>query len=403
MNRTIPFAELNTADLIIDAIYEGGTSGNLGDDPLSKLIYCGNQGGFRKVGRPTTKYALLYSSLEDTDWPDSLDMSIGIFTYYGDNKTSGSLLHQTKQGGNKLLSEIYSKLHNTPPQRGQIPPLFIFTKFATISGRSVQFRGLAVPGARGISVTDDLVAIWKSTKGQRFQNYKAILTILDVPTIPRAWIDDLFRGEPMSANAPTAWREWVGNGPYRPLTARPTIQYRTIAEQMPATEVEKQIILAIYDHFIDHPVLFEHCAAALVNKLDANYIVDAITRPTADGGRDVIGRYKLGPLSDPIYMDFALEAKCYDPGLRGNRPNTIGVRETSRLISRLRFRQFGILITTSVISRQAYEEVRTDGHPVILMCGRDIARLLMNKGISTRNAVQEWLQGEFPAQQNKKS
>jgi hypothetical protein len=35
----------------------------------------------------------------------------------------------------------------------------------------------------------------------------------------------------------------------------------------------------------------------------------------------------------------------------------------SRLISRLRFRQFGVFITTSYFHHQAYEEVRLDQHP----------------------------------------
>jgi hypothetical protein len=82
--------------------------------------------------------------------------------------------------------------------------------------------------------------------------------------------------------------------------------------------------------------------------------------------------------------------------LTGNAANTIGVRETSRLISRLRHRQFGILLTTSLISKQAYEEIREDGHPIILICGRDIAQLLSNKGISTKDKVKEWLAHEFP-------
>ena len=40
---------------------------------------------------------------------------------------------------------------------------------------------------------------------------------------------------------------------------------------------------------------------------------------TVDGGRDAIGRYRVGPLSDPVEMEFALEAKCYSPACRGCR------------------------------------------------------------------------------------
>jgi hypothetical protein len=48
-------------------------------------------------------------------------------------------------------------------------------------------------------------------------------------------------------------------------------------------------------------------------------------------------------LADRISLDFALEAKCYAP------ENGVGVKELSRLISRLRHRQFGILVTTSFL------------------------------------------------------
>jgi Restriction endonuclease AspBHI N-terminal/Restriction endonuclease len=76
-----------------------------------------------------------------------------------------------------------------------------------------------------------------------------------------------------------------------------------------------------------------------------------ITRRSIDGGRDAIGRYRLGPSADPITVDFALEAKCYRPELPGQSGTArqVGVKETARLISRLRHRQFGILVTTSYI------------------------------------------------------
>ena len=73
----------------------------------------------------------------------------------------------------------------------------------------------------------------------------------------------------------------------------------------------------------------------------------------------------------------------------------MGVREVSRLISRLRHRQFGVMVTTSVIARQAYEEVREDGHPVIFLCARDIAEILIEKGINTPDLVSEMLSSEL--------
>jgi hypothetical protein len=61
----------------------------------------------------------------------------------------------------------------------------------------------------------------------------------------------------------------------------------------------------------------------------------------------------------------------------------VGVRETSRLISRLRHRQFGVLVTTSHLDTQAYREIREDGHPVVIIAGHDIVDILKNSELDT--------------------
>jgi hypothetical protein len=48
--QIIPFSDLEDADLIIDAVYEGGNTGNIADDPLAKLLRGGNAGNFRFCG-----------------------------------------------------------------------------------------------------------------------------------------------------------------------------------------------------------------------------------------------------------------------------------------------------------------------------------------------------------------
>jgi len=64
MAKVFPFSALPTADLVIDAVYEGGTKGNTADDVLGKLIPgAGNQGGFRAAGsRDAPRLVILYSS-----------------------------------------------------------------------------------------------------------------------------------------------------------------------------------------------------------------------------------------------------------------------------------------------------------------------------------------------------
>ena len=110
-----------------------------------------------------------------------------------------------------------------------------------------------------------------------------------------------------------------------------------------------------------------------------------LTRPWRDGGRDAVGKYHIGSGASSIQVDFALEAKCYDPAGKG-----VGVKELSRLISRLRHRQFGILVTTSYLASQAYREVKEDGHPVVVICGADIAELLKTK-LGGMDQVEKWL------------
>jgi hypothetical protein len=129
---------------------------------------------------------------------------------------------------------------------------------------------------------------------------------------------------------------------------------------------------------------------------DPRVIIDGITRASVDGGRDAIGRYVLGLAQDPVYAEFSLEAKCYRPMKGGQSGVNVGVGDVARLISRIRHRQFGVLVTTSAVSRQAYQEVREDRHPIIFLGGRDVVDILMASGINTKALVVDLLQKEFP-------
>jgi len=187
----------------------------------------------------------------------------------------------------------------------------------------------------------------------------------------------------------------VRSGRYRPLVAESTTVIRSTDAQTPQTQEGREILETVWRHFADAPIAFEAFAARLFQMHDLRVNIDEITRGVVDGGRDAIGRYILGLHNDPVYVEFSLEAKCYRPPLNGEAPNTIGVREVSRLISRLRHRQFGVLVTTSVVARQAYEEVREDRHPIIFFSGKDITDILMANGYSSPAMVADWLKREF--------
>lgn len=62
----------------------------------------------------------------------------------------------------------------------------------------------------------------------------------------------------------------------------------------------------------------------------------------------------------------------------------------SRLISRIKYRQFGILVTTSYVNSQAYSEVIEDGHPILIVTASDIAAILRINSITSDN-IENWL------------
>ena len=396
--KIFPFHDLTTADLVIDAVYEGGSVGTSADDPLAKLLAAGNMGGFRTLGKGEDKaYVALYTTGEDKDWPDLVDLNTGKFTYYGDNKTPGHELHDTPRRGNRILKHVFDLTHDSRLPRERVPPFFVFSKFPTAnSQRSIQFRGLAVPGFSNLSTTEDLVAVWKTTKGQRFQNYRATFTILNVPVVKRSWLQAITLDKASVIDAPRAWLNWREKGKYEALTSEPTTVIRSVEEQTPTTKLQVELLATVYRHFERSPVVFEGFAARIFQMLDTRVLVDEITRASMDGGRDAVGRYSLGLGIDPVYLEFSLEAKCYRPPINGWQPTTIGVKEVSRLISRIRHREFGVLVTTSVVARQAYQEVRDDRHPIIFVSGKDIAEILVTNGFNTESRVQDFLNAEFP-------
>ena len=213
------------------------------------------------------------------------------------------------------------------------------------------------------------MAVWCTTGGHRFQNYRARFTVLNVPSVSRAWISELASGQATGAHCPDPWRTWVEAGRYTPLLAPPTVIIRSREAQHPPA-VDKPLLYLVYEHFKERPHDFEQFAADLMRRGYSEVDRVDVTRPWRDGGRDAVGDYLLGPDADPVAVEFALEAKCYAPD------HGVGVRETSGLISRLRHRQFGVLVTTSHLDSQAYKEIREDGHPVIVLAGRDITDIL---------------------------
>jgi len=384
--RVFTREDLRTSDLYIDARYEGGRSGTFGDDPLPDLLGVNNQGGFRYLGgNEAPRLVVLTTNLSDPDWPDELDPETGIFTYYGDNKKPGRGLHETPRFGNSLLRDMFNATHTG--NRAKVPVVLVFSNAGL--WRDFVFRGLVVPGSPRLSSLEDLVAVWKVSGASRFQNYRAKFTVLDTDFIPRSWLSSLRDEGDVVNDAPAAWLEWVDTGKYRALQAERTTTTRSKKDQLPSTADESAMLSHIRSFFANNPHGFEHCAAELVRiSLGKVSSVD-VTRPSRDGGRDAIGHYQIGVDSSSISVEFSIEAKCY------SEDNSVGVRELSRLISRLRHRQFGVLVTTSWVHSQAYAEIQDDRHPIIIISGADIIAILKTHGIDSEPKLNGWLESHF--------
>lgn len=98
----------------------------------------------------------------------------------------------------------------------------------------------------------------------------------------------------------------------------------------------------------------------------------------------------MNGLNQALKTVFAVEAKCYDLN------NSVGVKETSRLISRIRHRQFGVFVTTSYVDIQAYKEIIEDEHPIAIIAGVDIIDILYQNEITDLDKLKEYLNNNFP-------
>jgi len=390
--KVYPFEELLTAPIIIDAVYESGASTKLDHEPISKLLpKTGNRGGFRITKRADNStlpaYIVLFSTFAELEWPDAFYPETGLLRYYGDNRQAGTELHNTRKNGNRYLREIFSMLDDEA-EVSEIPPFLVF-QYAG-NAMDVRFLGIAAPGNANTSSNQELTALWRTKNGHRFQNYEAHFTILDTgaEAITREWLRALIDNHSSSLRfAPTAWKSFIrrGRSGIVPLTAPKLGVIPEKNKQLPELPEDCRNIQAIRSYYQTNPFGFEKCATKLIQMMEPNFLSFELTRPWRDGGRDAIGKYRIGQNAEPLYVDFALEAKCYSEN------TAVGVKQTSRLISRIKHRQFGVLVTTSYVDRQAYKEVVEDGHPILIVTARDIANILRTHNLNEVSVLKRWL------------
>jgi hypothetical protein len=244
---------------------------------------------------------------------------------------------------------------------------------------------------------NDLTRAQKRIESNRFWNYRATLTLLDIPVIKRDWIRDLETGIIDSPHRPIVWKMWQKSGLYRPLRQKHFLGVRSPDMQLPKDDLRKAMLFKLYRYFSSEPYKFLHFAADTYALTDSKITLGRVKRHASDGTYGITGDFRLGIDADPVHFEFIVESKCYNPGVGTRKRKSIGVNEASKMLSRLGKRQFGVLVTTSVVTRQAYEVFRGRGHPVICISGTDIIDILISNNITSVENLAEWLSHHYPA------
>ncbi|MFL2076080.1 restriction endonuclease [Marinilactibacillus psychrotolerans] len=146
------------------------------------------------------------------------------------------------------------------------------------------------------------------------------------------------------------------------LKAPKESEIRAKHQQIPSNTV---LLEKIIDYFKNDYFKFEKFASELVISMDNHFLFET-TRSTKDGGHNAIGTYNIGLSSTNNVLPCFLEVKCYSLN------NSVGVKETPRLIFRMENGDFSISVTTSFIAKQACKKIIEDRHKVIIISGIDI-------------------------------
>ncbi|ARI75656.1 restriction endonuclease [Halobacillus mangrovi] len=386
---------MDFSKLIIDKKYRNTNNWKLPQDEFNKIFKRFRDGkgiqnvqGFRwksKYAGPTNihgaAFIVIVTNFNEKEWPDELDYETGIFTYFGDNRKGGDVLHSTP--GNGYLKNTFDLIH-LYKNRFDIAPILLFQSVKE-NKHYMKFLGLLAPGAADFRPTEDLIAVWRVEKENRYQNYRSIFTILKEEEIDLKWLDDLCQGvKPASSiYCPEAWRLWVDKNVYTPLECESTNHIRTMKEQTPNSEEQKIInyILNLTDRE------FEFAAKEILKLTDPHLYDLKVTRRVKDKGIDIIGKYKIGHKKYSYSLRAIGEAKRWK--------KSVNSREFLRLISRMTKDTIGFFVTTSYFGEAPQEEIIEDDRPIILICGKDIANILIDKNLAGKGyeiEFKEWLE-----------
>jgi hypothetical protein len=317
--------------------------------------------------------------LTETPWQDIFDSDNGYVRYYGDNRTPGR--DPSLQPGNRALLKAHSDhTHHDPSERARATPLLLFKRVSREGAKKgfVQFEGLAI--ITGV----ELITQFSTGAGGSFANFAFELLVFDLSQehelLDLAWIsarrESSVQDKEALALAPTTWRKWVNGGSSTLEVVRRRVSKLHVEsrpQQLPIPgSPEESVLKGIYDYYDDRKARFEALAQVVAERIITpkvgSYTPGGLTRATADGGIDFIARLDIGESFGKAKLIVLGQAKCVslDAPTNGNH--------IARTVARLRRGWLGVFVTTSYFSIQAQREVIEDRYPIVLICGRRLAR-----------------------------
>jgi hypothetical protein len=426
--KPIPPEKRASIQLINDCVFHGDeTKTPYQSDVICKLFTefktlgvkgAANQGGFRYIKNPNPKpgetpylAVILFSTGKQRLWRDESDNDRGVYVYYGDQNQPGKDILDTPKKGNKFLSDLFTLASSGKAEdRKKIPPVFIFDRFGAGTYDFV-FRGLAIPGVSVLPSRDWLTAFYlrENRKDNPVLNFKALFTIANLqagsPAYPNhsfislEWLNDIQAGKAYESRfAPKVWKRYIDTGASSPITVTTLKGWPGRKAQLPDDEEGMEVLRHLYNFFATTKAWkpfysFEFMACDLVQRLNPEHInaVDK-TQDNQDGGIDGVGQYDMFQNDENhLTLSFFVQAKCYDPDRNGG----VNTKDMARLISRIKTHDFGVMVTTSYIDQQTWDEVVADGHPLAFITGRDIVMSLKEENVLTAEEVDEYLNKNY--------
>jgi hypothetical protein len=259
----------------------------------------------------------------ETPWQDIFDVDNGHIRYYGDNKTSGR--DPARCRGNAALLAAYGDHADlTYDTRRRAIPLVFFRR-VPFAGRQ---KGYARFEGFGLVTSVERVVQRGDPAAASFSNYAFDFLVMDLgpenEIFPWSWIN--LRRDPHASldqtlvGAPRSWKTWISGGSSAIERVRRRVARRFVHgrhEQLPAAgSREEAILTTIYRAFDGRKLEFEGLAAWVAERVlrqSGDYRHFGVTRGSADGGFDFVGRLDVGDGFGRAKIVVLGQAKCESP------------------------------------------------------------------------------------------